>query len=138
MLLTLIRVRSGSATIGKMYINGVYECWTLEDAYHAEKVPHETRIPFGAYEVALRHSPKFTPNYGHKMLWLKEVPGFDYILIHKGNTIKDTSGCILVGTDVSGDTLLHSKDAYDKFYNKVAPRINAGEKVMLSIIDMEA
>lgn len=136
MLLSLIRIRSLSATIGKLYINGAFECWTLEDAFHKEKIKHETCIPFGVYDIDLRYSPRFTQKYGHKMLWLKEVPGFEYILIHKGNTIKDTSGCILVGSDIRGDSLISSKDAYDKFYPKVASRITAGEKVQIAIIDL--
>lgn len=139
MLLNLIRIRRiGAATIGKMFINGGFECWTLEDAYHEQKVPHETCIPMGAYRIDVRTSPRFTPIYGHKMLWVKDVPGFEYILIHRGNTVSDTSGCILVGADTAGSKLLRSTEAYDKFYNKVAPAVNAGEIVMLGVIDLEA
>ena len=80
-------------------------CYTLEDEHRDEKVMHETRIPAGTYKITLRtvggfHS-RYAKKYGdmHKgMLWVRDVPGFEYILIHTGNTDEHTSGCLLVGS----------------------------------------
>lgn len=92
-------------TIGKMYIDGKYFCDTLEDkdrdlkqasslsSIQKIKVPNQTAIPTGTYEVIVNKSPRF----GRMLPRILNVPGFDGILIHRGNTDKDTSGCILVG-----------------------------------------
>ena len=84
-------------TIGKLYVDGQYFCDTLEDRVRdltkEKKVPGETAIPAGTYNMVVNVSPKFK-----RMLpRLLNVPQFDGILIHRGNTAKDSSGCILVG-----------------------------------------
>lgn len=98
MKLTLNRIFKGeSYTIGKLYIDGVYYCDTLEDKVRnlpaEKKVMQETAIPPGEYMVIVNVSPKFK----RELPRLLNVPYFDGILIHRGNTPKDTSGCILVG-----------------------------------------
>ena len=92
-------------TIGKLHIDGEYFCDTLEDADRGLrqdmplseikriKVANETAIPTGTYDVIVNMSPKF----GRMLPRLLNVHGFDGVLIHRGNTDKDTSGCILVG-----------------------------------------
>lgn len=92
-------------TIGKMFINGEYFSDTLEDTERGltqdtplsiiknKKIAGSTAIPTGRYEVIINRSPKFKRNLPR----LQNVPGFDGILIHRGNTDKDTAGCILVG-----------------------------------------
>ena len=92
-------------TIGKMYIDGNYFCDTLEDVDRGInqkdsldtikkiKVVGATAIPTGTYKVIVNMSPKFQRNLPR----LIDVPGFEGILIHRGNTDKDTAGCILVG-----------------------------------------
>ena len=92
-------------TIGKLYVDGVYYCDALEDKdrgltqtmplseINRIKVMHETAIPTGMYRVVVNMSPRF----GRMLPRLFDVPGFDGILIHRGNTDRDTSGCILVG-----------------------------------------
>lgn len=80
-------------TIGKLYINGKYFCDTLEDVVRETKIPNETAIPPGTYKVIVNMSPRFK----RLLPRLLNVPGFDGILIHRGNTPSDTSGCILVG-----------------------------------------
>lgn len=84
-------------TIGKLFVDGVYFCDTLEDRVRdltkEKKVAGDTAIPTGIYKVIVNLSPKFK-----RMLpRLLNVPFFDGILIHRGNTEKDSSGCILVG-----------------------------------------
>jgi hypothetical protein len=99
------RYRSGDYTIGSLYIDGEYFCDTLEDTdrgltqtmtpeeIRKIKVPHETAIPTGIYKVVVNLSPA-----KRRMLpRLLDVPGFSGILIHRGNTKNDSSGCILVG-----------------------------------------
>ena len=78
-------------------------CYTLEDEYRKDKVKGETRIPAGTYDIILRKVGSFHTKYSEKfkdmhkgMLWVKDVPNFEYILIHIGNTDEDTSGCLLV------------------------------------------
>lgn len=126
-------------TIGRLYIDGQFECYTLEDQYQAVKVMHETRIPEGKYKVELRTFGGHHEQYKHKfpehkgMLWVKDVPGFKDILIHIGNSDGDTSGCLLVGCsvdDVQGK-LFNSTEAYKRFYRKVLPEIEAGKEVFI-------
>lgn len=84
-------------TIGRLYVDGRYFCDTLEDKVRdlsrEAKVPGRTAIPEGTYRVVVNISPKF-----RRMLpRLLDVPGFDGVLIHRGNTDADTAGCPLVG-----------------------------------------
>lgn len=74
-------------------VNGPWQCYTLEDPWHEKKVYGDTCIPTGTYEVVLAHSNRFK----RKLPRLLNVPGFDGVLIHGGNTKEDTHGCILVG-----------------------------------------
>ena len=92
-------------TIGKMYLNGVYFCDTCEDTDRglyqhmpietitSKKVYGETAIPKGMYHVSLTQSAKF----GRKLPYIEDVPGYEGVRIHAGNTAKDSLGCILVG-----------------------------------------
>ena len=92
-------------TIGKMYLDGKYFCDTLEDTdrnisqstpldtIKKVKLPNNTAIPTGTYKVIVNVSPKFK----RLLPRLLNIPGFDGVLIHRGNTDKDTSGCILIG-----------------------------------------
>ena len=84
-------------TVGRLSVNGVYFCDTLEDRVrdlsHEAKIPGRTAIPAGRYEVIVTYSPRFR----RKLPRLLDVPGFTGILIHRGNTPDDTSGCILPG-----------------------------------------
>jgi hypothetical protein len=85
-----------SRTFGELYgPDGSFLCHTLEDAVRKLKIYGETAIPSGRYELAITHSPK----YGRLMPRLIDVPFFRGVLIHPGNTEKDSEGCILVGDD---------------------------------------
>jgi len=149
MLLTLERYRSNNnATLGRLYINGVFECYTLEDEHRETKVMHETRIPKGSYQIKLRTFGSFHRRFKvkypavHKgMLWIQNVPNFSCILIHTGNTDKDTSGCILVGGKL--DELNYkiaagtSTAAYLNMYKKVSAALLKKEDVEIIILDKD-
>ena len=145
MKLTVVRTQFGTdATNGILLVDGLFECYTLEDQYQAVKVMHETCIPEGTYEIKFRtvggfHS-KYSERYGNAhygMLHLQDVPNFTYILIHAGNTDEHTSGCLIVGEtqqdlDLSDDGFIgHSGKAYLKLYNKVAKELLLGKEVSI-------
>ena len=113
-------------------------CFTLEDEFRTQKVSGETRIPAGEYQITLRREGGHHDRYGQRfplihrgMLWVRDVPGFKYILIHIGNTEGDTAGCLLVGmlVDLRTGVLGASKDAYQQIYPLVAAAIERGEEV---------
>lgn len=112
-------------TIGKMYIDGKYFCDTLEDKdrgltqttplsiIKTKKVSGQTAIPTGTYKVIVNKSPKF----GRMLPRLLDVPGFDGILIHRGNTDKDSSGCLLVGENKVVGKVINSTGYESKLVN---------------------
>jgi len=104
-------------TIGKMYINGVYECYTLEDVVrNGSKVIGKTAIPTGEYKVIIDASVRFKQDMPH----ILNVPNFTGVRIHAGNTSAHTDGCILLGTTWSGkDFIGNSRSAYKKFFDKL-------------------
>ena len=80
-------------TLGKLYVDGAFFCDVLEDAVRKEKIKGETAIPAGAYDVILTMSNRFK-----KVLpLLLNVPNYEGVRIHSGNTQADTEGCLLVG-----------------------------------------
>ena len=99
-------------TIGKLYVDGVYFCDTLENPVRPEgvKIPNVTAITYGTYEVIVNFSPKFK----RILPRLLNVPMFDGILIHRGNSVKDTSGCILVGENKVKGMVLNSTPYEEK------------------------
>jgi hypothetical protein len=145
MKLDVIRFQFGAdATNSLLFIDGEFECYGLEDEYREVKVMHETCIPEGEYEIKFRtvggFHTKYAAKYGamHKgMLELQNVPGFQFILIHSGNTDEHTSGCYIVGEsqqdlDKGKDGFVGSSgDAYKKLYPKVANALEKGEKVTI-------
>jgi len=140
----LFRLRQGDeSTIGALFINDTFECFTLENIQRCPKVIGETRIPSGTYVLKLRTNSLMARKYNrrfdyidHKgMIWLQGVPGFEHIYLHVGNSHEDTSGCILVGDDVDGETITNSAMAYRKLYSKFASIILAGQEATLEIID---
>lgn len=116
MNLTLIREPSENGrTFGVLYVDGVFECHTLEDPVRPFKVAGHTAIPAGRYRVSLTWSPRFK-----RLLPLVEnVPGFEGIRFHPGNSADDTEGCILPGTLRDFDRLLASRVAFDALLVKL-------------------
>ena len=146
MKLDVVRTQFGDdATCGILFIDGIFECYTLEDEVRDLKEYSETAIPLGEYEIKFRtvggFHTKYTARYGasfHKgMLELQNVPNFQYILIHTGNTDEHTAGCLLVGEtqqdlDKGKDGFIGgSGDAYKKMYPKVRDALIRGEKVTI-------
>ena len=125
-------------------------CYTLEDEHRKEKVKGETRVPAGTYRITLRKTGgfhgRYLAKYGdmHKgMLWVRDVHGFEYILIHTGNTDEHTAGCLLVGSSQQeniskGDGFIGaSGTAYKKIYPPIAAALEAGEEVTITYIDYD-
>lgn len=120
------------STIGKMFINGVEECYTLEDVVRKDgpKVDGQTAIPTGTYEVIIDDSTRFQRPMPH----ILRVPNFTGVRIHSGNTDADTEGCILLGTAMeSEDFISGSKDAFNGFFPKLKAALDAGEQVHILI-----
>ena len=145
MKLTVVRTQFGTdATNGLLFVNGLFECYSLEDQYQAVKVMHETCIPEGTYDIKFRtvggFHEKYKKRYGadhYGMLHLQDVPNFTYILIHQGNSDEHTSGCLILGEtqqdlDLSDDGFIgHSGVAYKKLYKKVAKELLLGKSVTI-------
>ena len=126
MRLELVRLyKKPNYTIGKLYIDGEYFCDTLEDAVREVKIPHQTAIPEGTYRVTLNIvSPKYSQRKsydwcGGRLPRLLNVPNYDGILIHSGNTIEHTSGCILVGENKEVGKVLNSMATLKRLYKKM-------------------
>lgn len=100
---------TNAKTFGSLYINGLWQCWTLEDAIRPSKIPKQTAIPSGTYSVVLTESNRFK----RILPLLLSVPGYEGVRMHSGNTIEDTEGCILVGTVREDARILNSRVALD-------------------------
>ena len=137
MILNLIRYEiseNDKAAIGKISIDGVFECYSLEDRVRPHKIPGETAIPAGAYRVVIDFSNRFQRFMPH----ILDVPNFTGIRIHPGNTDQDTHGCILVGQthNLQGqDYIGQSRLAFDALFAKLEAARARGEEVSLVITD---
>lgn len=127
-------------TIGKMYIDGEYFCDTLEDRVRdinkngkfdngEVKVAGETAIPYGRYQVVVNMSPRFK----RELPRLLNVPNFEGILIHRGNTDKDSSGCILVGENKVKGKVINSTPYEQKLVSILKEVQNKGEEIWITI-----
>lgn len=94
------------------------------------KIKGATAIPAGTYEIELRQSARFGPD----TMTLLDVPGYQYIRIHAGNTSADTEGCLLPGIRNSLVTVGHSRNNLAKLKAIVVPAIRTGQKVTIEII----
>lgn len=140
-------------TIGRLYIDGIYYCNTLEDAdrglkwndplsfIQSRKVAGETAIPKGKYTITMNvTSPKYAGVAWYynlcrgKMPRLLHVPGFDGILIHTGTTALDTRGCILVGKNTKVGKLTDSKVTFQQIYKLMKAASDKGEEITIEIV----
>lgn len=133
MKLTLSRRWPDSAcTIGQLLVDGMPQCFTLEDVVRppgAPKVFGQTAIPAGTYGVVITHSPHF----GRDLPLLLNVPGFEGVRIHPGNVAADTEGCILVGMDRLADSIGRSRLAFEPLFAKIVAALARGELVSIEV-----
>jgi hypothetical protein len=128
-------------TIGALSVNGEYFCDTLEDTdrglsqsmtledIRKIKIPHETAIPTGIYKVIVNMSPtkkRVLPR-------LLDVPGFSGILIHRGNTKNDSSGCILVGENKGKGKVINSTVYEKQLVEILTEAQEKGEEIRIEI-----
>lgn len=140
-----------SYTIGRLYVDGEYFCDTIEDRdrgldnsmteqeIKSNKVYAETAIPTGTYSVTMNvQSPKYKtrPAYAFCKGFLPRlvgVKGFDGVLIHIGNTQKDSAGCILVGQNKEVGKVINSTETFKRLYAVLQAANNRGEKISITI-----
>jgi len=140
--------KTNESTLGALYIDNVFQCFTLEDMIRPMglKVYGKTAIPEGIYTLGLRKGSPLAKRYDKRyrkhiphcgMLWVKGVPNFKWIYIHPGNSSSDTEGCILIGNTArktcDGSTLAQSRTAYRALYPLVSGAIERGANVTLEV-----
>ena len=105
------------STISGLYIDGVFECFVLEDPIRPKgvKVAGNTAIPAGEYAIIISFSPRFK----RELPLLVGVDGFEGIRIHPGNTPDDTEGCLLPGTSFGDDRVNESRKAFEQLWGKL-------------------
>ena len=153
--LEVMRYSSGAdSTLGLLFENGPegreFLAYTLEDEFREEKLSAETRIPEGTYDIKLRTVGGFHSRYAAKfgtpwhkgMLHVQDVPGFEYILIHTGNTDEHTMGCLLVADsstqNITKDGFVGaSVAAYKRIYPSLAEWLVDGNKLSITYIDYD-
>lgn len=144
-------------TISQLFVNDVKTCFGIEDEIRQVKVHGETAIPYGRYPLWYRQSPKFSKYFywsdslnklikakdwanlprneqtlyrQHDLIWFQNIPEFQYVLLHWGNTDDDTEGCYIVGSSlgiVKGqDAVLNSQNTYMKIYPSIYNEIRKG------------
>jgi len=142
------------STSGLLFLEGKkgleFLCYTLEDEARVLKIKGETRVPAGTYKLELRteggfHN-KYKKRYGgfHKgMLHVTNVPNFEYILIHTGNTDEHTAGCLLVGDSQENNNIIKdgfigkSTNAYKRIYTDISRAIIDGKNVTIEYVDYD-
>ena len=128
-------------TIGNLYIDGSFFSNTLEDKNRdvnkngkfdngETKIYGETCIPFGTYKIILTISPKFK----RELPRLLNVPSFEGVLIHRGNTAKDSAGCILVGENKAVGKVLNSTPYEERLVKMIKNAISRGEQIIIEIV----
>lgn len=146
------RYKGPKYTIGSLYVDGSYFCDTLEDTDRGidssmspaditkKKIYGKTAIPTGTYKVNLNVvSPKFKDRswakpYGGKVPRLMNVPGFEGVLIHPGNTDSDTSGCILIGRNTIVGRVTDSTATFHNLMKKLLEAKAKGESIQINIV----
>ncbi len=126
------------STISRLYIDGHFECYILEDVdrglkksmplsmLQKMKVQNTTAIPEGSYGL----SKSFSNRFQKVMPILLNVPAFEGVRIHAGNYAKDTEGCLLVGTGFTKDMVTNSRMAFESFFPKLESLLVTGEVTM--------
>lgn len=132
--------RKATYSIGVLSIDGVRICETIEDAdrglnqtdslesIKAKKVKGKTAIPTGTYEIKITHSPRFKKN----LPLLLNVPGYDGVRIHSGNTAEDTEGCILCGKNTEVGKVTNSRYWTNEVIDQIEHALR-NERVFINI-----
>ena len=125
-----------ACTIGRMLVDGEFECFTLEDGIRTRKLAAETAIPIGRYPITITHSPAFR----RRLPLLGNVPEFSGVRIHPGNTSVDTAGCILVGRGWTpgDDRIAASRLAFEALFAKIETALAAEDAVSITIEQVNA
>ena len=127
--------RTPEYTIGRLFVDGVFECWTLEDPVReGPKVPGSTAIPEGTFVLLLDFSHRFQKVMPHVL----DVPGFAGIRIHAGNTVADTEGCVLVGKELAVPRVQRRRDAFKALMVKQTDASERQEHTTLEVTHKEA
>ncbi len=147
MKITVLRYSSDTdSTLGVVFIDGKFQCYSLEDEFREVKVKGETRIPKGTYKLGIQENltpltQKYLDRYDffERHLHIKNVTNFSGIYIHVGNTDEHTDGCLLLGNKANNNRLKagrieDSTSAYKEFYLKVYPEAKKGN-VTIEYID---
>lgn len=146
------RFRGPNYTIGSLFINGVYECDTIEDVdrgladsmsvdeVKTKKIYGRTAIPTGTYRIDMNTvSPKFKDRSwakfcGGKLPRLLDVKGYEGVLIHVGNKAEDTLGCILVGDNKIKGQVINSTATFQELYGELLKAKVKGEEITIDIV----
>lgn len=143
---------NGNDSLSLFFINSSFQHYIIEDEFRTEKVKGETRIPAGIYPLSLRTEGGFHERFiNHKdqrirkmhegMIWIQNVPGFDFILYHTGNTEKDTEGCLLCGDKINNNVIApgfleQSVEAYVRTYPRLLNYIKKSPVPVIQLIDL--
>lgn len=120
---------TSESTIGELWCEGKRLCFILEDVVRPDKVYGKTAIPAGEYEVLVTWSPRF-----QRMLpILVDVPNYQGVRIHPGNTADDTEGCLLPGEGRQENRVLDSRKAFARVFKVIGEAVAASRKVVLRI-----
>ena len=106
---------SSECTIGDLFINGVWLCYILEDVERNSKIAGRTAIPRGRYLITITYSNRFK----RYLPLLNNIPNYDGVRIHPGNTAIDTEGCLLPGMTKTETAVYRSKEAFTRLYWKL-------------------
>lgn len=130
-LLLLRDTFTDESTTGELFVDGVFECFILEDRVRPKgvKVYGKTAIPEGVYEIVITKSVRFK----RFLPLLLNVPKFSGIRIHPGNKAVDTEGCLLPGTKRARNVVFESRKAFDRLFTRIKAAKAKGEKVTIEI-----
>lgn len=145
--LTVLRyMDDGETTLGLLFLEDKFFCYTLEDTYNEVKLKNETRIPEGIYDVGFNKAETdMTKSYRVDRPWfkyhlhIKNVPNYTSVYIHVGNTNEDTAGCLLVADSITANnietTIYNSREAFKRLYLELKPLIDKNEAVRIKYYD---
>lgn len=125
---------TNKSTVSELFVNDKFECFILEDVDRkletgGRKIPGETCIPRGTYQIVVTHSARF----GRLLPLLLNVPLFEGIRIHTGNKAANTEGCLLPGTTHTLDWVGNSTEAWANLFDKILACHNRGEEMWITI-----